>query len=258
MAMPSELPAATPTTTTCLNCGATLGGAYCAACGQQSVDLAAPTWHVVRDALADATDLDGRVLRTVRALASPGRLTLEFLHGRRAPYLSPLKVFLLAGTLLTTTWIATRGVDARYYGFPVDGSLGAYIDTVVRGSMLASVVVALGSWLLAGARRRLLDHAVFAVHLVAALSAWTAIAIWIGTAWKLAWGSVSRVPGGVPSLPFLVFLPAAVLGLAYVALALRRVHGGPWWAAVLRAVLLGLAGFAAVTGMVVWQPAGRS
>jgi hypothetical protein len=247
-------PDSTPATaTTCLSCGATLGGPYCTECGQKSVELAAPTWHVVRDALADATDMDGRVPRTVRALASPGLLTLEFLRGRRAPYLSPLKLFLLAATVLTTTWIATRGVDARYYGFPTDGSLGKYIDTVVRGSMLASVVVALGSWLVTGMRRRLLDHAVLAVHLVAALSTLTAIVIWLGTAWKLAWGSVSRVPDGVPALPFLVFMPAGVLGLAYVARALHRVHGGPWWAAALRAVVLGVAGFATVTWMVIWQ-----
>ena len=258
MTMSSRVPDAAPAVaTTCLGCGAPLGGPYCAACGQKSVDLAAPTWHVVRDALADATDVDGRVPRTIRALASPGLLTLEFLRGRRAPYLSPLKVFLLAGTVLTTTWIATRGVDARYYGFPADASLGTYIDTVVRGSMLASLVVALGSWLLTGARRRLLDHAVFAIHLVAALSTLTVIAIWIGTAWKLAWGSVSRVPDGVPALPFVVFLPAAVLGLAWGARALQRVHGGPWWAAVLRALVLGAAGFATVTGVVMWQTTAR-
>jgi hypothetical protein len=46
------------------------------------VDPAAPTWRVVREALADATDLDGRVWRSFRALASPGRLTAEFLRGR--------------------------------------------------------------------------------------------------------------------------------------------------------------------------------
>jgi hypothetical protein len=247
-------PAGTPAPR-CLNCGAPLGGAYCAACGQQALDLAAPTWHVVRDALADATELDGRVVRTARALAVPGLLTTEFLRGRRAPYLSPLKVFLLAGTLLTTTWIATRGADARYYGFAPDGSAGMYIDTVVRGSMAAILVVALGSWLLGRARRRLLDEAVFAVHVVAALSTLASVVVLLGTAWKLAWGSVSRVPSGVPALPYLLFLPAAVLGLAYLARALHRVHGGAWWAAVLRAVVLGAAGFAAVTGMLLWRAA---
>jgi hypothetical protein len=72
-----------------------LGGTYCAACGQRAVDPAAPTWQVAREAVGEAADLDGRVLTTARALARPGRLTAEFLRGRRAPYLGPLKVALL-------------------------------------------------------------------------------------------------------------------------------------------------------------------
>lgn len=222
---------------TCLSCGAPLVGAYCAACGQRTVDLAAPTWHVLREALADATDLDGRVLRTLRTATVPGRLTAEFLRGRRAPYLGPVKLFLLAGALLSTTWVLTRGVDARFYGYASDTSASAYIDTVVRGLVAASLAVAVGSWALAGRRRRLLDETVLALHVVAALSLAAAVVIWLGTAWKLAWGTAARVPPGVPPLPYVLFLPAAVLGPAYLAGALRRVHGGPWWAVGLRAAL---------------------
>lgn len=219
-------------------------------CGQQSVDLAAPTWNVIREALADATDLDGRVLRTIRSLGSPGRLTVEFLRGRRAPYIGPLKLFLLAGTALTTTWIVTRGVDARFYGLSLDGSAGAYIETVVRGSLAGSLAVASSSWVLAGMRRRFLDEAVFALHLVAALSLWTAAVIWLATAWKLVWGTVANAPSGALSLPYLLFLPAGAVGLAYIVSAIRRVHSGAWWAIVLRALVLTGVGLAAVTGII--------
>jgi hypothetical protein len=246
-----DTPAAAPD---CLNCGASLVGAYCAACGQPAVDLAAPTWHVIREALAEVTDLDGRMLRTVRALASPGRLTVEFLRGRRASYIGPLKLFLLAGTILTTTWILTRGVDARFYNLSRGGSAGTYIDTVVRGSLAASVAVAVSSWVLGGRRRRLLDEAVFALHLVAALSVGAAVVVWLGTAWKLVWGTATAVPGGVPALPYLLFLPACAGGLAYVVGALGRVHGGAWWAIVLRAVVLSAVGLAAVTWTILAGP----
>ena len=118
----------------CLNCGTPIANAYCAACGQPNVDLSASTWHVVREAWSDATDLDGRVLRTVRALRSPGQLTLEFLRGRRVPYVGPLKLFLIVGAAVSATWALTRGVDARYYGLVGGGeSASAYIETVVRG-----------------------------------------------------------------------------------------------------------------------------
>lgn len=233
----------------CLNCSAPVTGEYCAACGQQVIDLAEPTWHVVRDAVAEATDLDGRLLRTAGALSSPGRLTLEFTRGRRAPYVGPVKVFLLAGTALTTTWVLTRGVDSRYYGLEPLGGAADYIDTVVRGSLAASVAVAVCSWLLGGARRRLLNEAVFALHLVAALSVLATIAIWLGAAWKLVWGTAADVPRGLPTLPFLLFLPVGVVGLAYTTVAVRRVHGGPWWTVVLRATVIVVAGAAVVTGI---------
>lgn len=141
------------------------------ACGQTAVDLSAPTWHVVREALADVTDVDGRVVRTLRALSSPGRLTAEFLCGRRAPYLGPLKIFVLAGTALTATWIVSRGVDSHFYGLPPAGTAaGAYIATAVRGSLAACLAIATTTWALAGRRRRLLDETVFALHVVAAFS----------------------------------------------------------------------------------------
>jgi hypothetical protein len=210
------------------------------------VDPDAPTWHVLREALAEATDVDGRLARTARALAAPGRLTLEFLRGRRAPYLGPVKLALLAGTALTATWLATRGVDARYYGYPADGSAGTYIATVVRGSLAGGAAVAACSWVLGAGRRRVLDDAVFALHLVAALLLWTALTVWAGAAWKAAWRTHAAVPAALPPLPYLLFLPANAAALAYVVAGVRRVHGGPWWAAALRGLVLAAAGFGAV------------
>jgi hypothetical protein len=230
----------------CLNCGASLAGAYCAACGQPKVDLDAPTLHVLRDALSDVTDFDGRVLRTVRAMGTPGRLTLEFLRGRRAPYLSPLKLFLIVGTVLSVTWALTRGVDARYYGYANVGSASAYIDTLVRGLLAASVTIAVSSWIFSLGRRRFLDEAVFALHVVSAVSLWIALVIWLATAWKLVWVTAARVPRGVLSLPFLMFLPALVVALGYIAAAVRRVHGVRWWVALLHTLVFAVVGAAVV------------
>jgi Protein of unknown function (DUF3667) len=98
----------------CLNCAAPVNGAFCAACGQHAVDLNASTWHVLREALGDATDLDGRVARTARALLSPGRLTLEFLRGRRVPYVGPLKLFRWWVVMLRSAIIVSVGAMAIF------------------------------------------------------------------------------------------------------------------------------------------------
>ncbi|MDQ2666565.1 MAG: DUF3667 domain-containing protein [Gemmatimonadota bacterium] len=236
--------------TACLNCGSPLTGAYCAECGQRAVDLAAPIWLVLKEAMTDAIDVDGRAFRTARALGAPGRLTTEFLSGRRAPYLGPVKLFLLAGTLLTTTWIVTRGIDSHYYHLSVDSAAGAYIDRVVRGSLAAGMAIAVSSWLLALGRRRFMDDVVFALHLVATLTLWATAVIWIGTAWKIMWGTAAATPPRLPALPFLLFLPAAVVGCAYIGSSVRRVYGGPWWAMALRTLLITAAGIAAVIAII--------
>jgi hypothetical protein len=236
--VPNAVTDASVTATACLNCGAPLTAEYCGACGQRAVDLGESTWHTIREAFSDASDIDGRVLRTVRALKTPGQLTVEFVHGRRAPFVGPLKIFLFAGAALTTTWILTRGIDYHYYGFTAAKSASIkYIDTVVRASSTGCMAVALSSWVLGLGRRRLLDEVVFALHCIAAMLLLTSAAIWLGTGWKVLWGTAAVVPAAVPPLPFLVYLPALVFGLAYVAIADRRVHGGAWWIAVVRALV---------------------
>ena len=95
-----------------------------------------------------------------------------------------------------------------------------------------------------------MDDAVFALHLVAALTLWAAGIIWVGTAWKPAWGTAAATPRNVPSLVFLLFLPSAVVGLTYICAAVHRVYRGRWWMTALRALVIMTAGTAAVMGVI--------
>lgn len=236
----------------CHNCGTAGSGRFCAACGQERVALDAPTWRVLRGFFEEATDLDGRLVGTARALASPGRLTLAFLAGQRVRYVGPVKLFLAGGTALTATWLATRGVDARFYGLPAGtyGSAAGYIDAVVRGTVGSVGLMSVGSWVCALGRRRWLDEIVFALHLVATLSLGTAATIWIAAAWKHLWGTVAAVPSGIPELPLLLFAPAAAAGIAWTFAASRTVHGGPWWHTAIRTLVLVIAGAVALTSLI--------
>lgn len=209
--------------------------------------MAAPTWQLVREAFADATELDGRLLRTLRAVPHPGRLTLEYLQGRRIPYLGPLKLFLSAGAILSATWVITRRADARFYRLAMDASSAAYIDIVLRGLLAASLAIAVAGALFSLGRRRLVDEVVFALHAGAAVALWTSLIIWLGTAWKVAWGTYDRVPAVVPSLPYLLFLPATIAALTYLGLATRRVYRSAWTIVILRVLIVAVVGVASVT-----------
>ena len=85
-----------------------------------------------------------------------------------------------------------------------------------------------------------------ALHLVSALALWTAAVIWLGTAWKLMWGKAAAVPQSVPALPFILFLPASVLGFAYLVAAVRNVHRDRWWMVAFRSAVIAAVGVAAV------------
>ena len=79
----------------CLNCGAPLTGPFCAQCGQRDVPPYPSVRELVSDAFSEFSGWDGKLADTVRAAhAAPGQLTHRFLEGRRARYISPLRLYL--------------------------------------------------------------------------------------------------------------------------------------------------------------------
>jgi hypothetical protein len=102
----SAPPAAEPAATTpaarpaerarCENCGAALSGRFCASCGQRVEPPVHSLWHFTTVATEDLTHADSRLWRTLAALLfKPGFLTREFLRGRRASYLPPVRLYLV-------------------------------------------------------------------------------------------------------------------------------------------------------------------
>jgi hypothetical protein len=84
----------------CDNCGSTLTGRYCANCGQRHEPPVHSLWHFLTVAFEDVTHADSRLWSTLAALAfKPGFLTHEFLAGRRARYLPPVRLYLVLSVL---------------------------------------------------------------------------------------------------------------------------------------------------------------
>jgi hypothetical protein len=79
-----------------MNCGAALAGEYCAACGQRHEAHVHTLGHFLGEAFESITHADSRLWRTLGyLLVKPGRLTREFLDGRRARYLPPFRLYLV-------------------------------------------------------------------------------------------------------------------------------------------------------------------
>ena len=80
----------------CDNCGAAVSGSYCANCGQRLEPPVHSLGHFLRVAFEDVTHADSRLWSTLLALLfKPGFLTHEFLAGRRARYLPPVRLYLV-------------------------------------------------------------------------------------------------------------------------------------------------------------------
>jgi len=78
----------------CLNCQATVIGRYCHICGQENLEPKETVWHLVQHFFNDITHFDGKFFATVKfLLRKPGFLSAEYVAGRRASYLNPIRMY---------------------------------------------------------------------------------------------------------------------------------------------------------------------
>ena len=84
----------------CQNCESPLTGPFCAQCGQQDIDYHRGFHHLAHDLLENVFHFEGKFFVTVAwLLVKPGRITLEFLAGRRASQLNPLRFYIFVSVL---------------------------------------------------------------------------------------------------------------------------------------------------------------
>lgn len=124
LAMPELLPAGTSdadANSRCLNCGAEVLGDFCHRCGQKAGETQSSLRRWIGEQLEEHLSVDAKVPRTLRSLFfQPGFLTREYLNGRRARYVRPLQLYLLAAALLFLgSWLQTaaeNGLSAALRG----------------------------------------------------------------------------------------------------------------------------------------------
>jgi len=124
-----------PTLNHCPSCGAARVGPYCASCGErypQAVDLELRSFlfsHLWREFF----EIDGKVLRTLGLLVSrPGQLAVEFVNGRRKPFVSPLRLYLVLFLIQASFTALMVG-----HGQSVPDSVNAIDSTGVLHRLLA-------------------------------------------------------------------------------------------------------------------------
>ena len=104
----------------CGNCKAPLYGPYCAQCGQRARDRLVPFRQFVRSLVRDFFSFDTRFFRTLGPLLfRPGRLTNEYVAGRRARYMPPIRLYVAMSVLFFFTAALLRlDSTAVFYSEP--------------------------------------------------------------------------------------------------------------------------------------------
>jgi len=81
----------------CLNCGTPLEGPFCYYCGQPDKNFMRFFPVLLREFLEDFLELDSRFTRTMKPLLFlPGKLTRDYLDGRRFRYTPPIRLYIFS------------------------------------------------------------------------------------------------------------------------------------------------------------------
>ena len=131
----------------CLNCGSPLQGSFCSACGQRAVPQNPTVSELAGDAWQELSGYDGRIAATVRGLFRPGYLTREYVAGRRARYLSPIRLYLIVSVMYFVVAAAAPNLPTRSGEIDMPGGVriggtrtsnGPDLSAEDRKAMLAS------------------------------------------------------------------------------------------------------------------------
>ncbi len=122
--------------TQCLNCGVALVGSFCAECGQRAVPPHPTVRELAGDAISELSGWDGKFIETFRLLLrKPGELTRQVLDGRRARFISPVRLYLTLSVLYFIVAAAAPRVRSNPATTEIGGiSVGVFTPQVQKAS----------------------------------------------------------------------------------------------------------------------------
>ena len=229
----------------CSNCSTPLQGRFCHQCGQQIVAGLPSLKLLITTFWDDFIAFDNKLWRTVQAIFVPGKLTSEWIAGKQARYISPMRMFafLLFLFALNMTFFSNTGSSETLDNF-VEGIVKA--DEIENASaeqlqqavhQVAGVLAIIGIpimafWLFLFNRRAMLYvNTVFSLHLCSAVLIAFFIARLITRPVK--W-SVSEQAYEAFSLPFSFALLSLLM--LYFIIAAKRVYGISFLGAVIKSL----------------------
>ncbi|MFK7756980.1 MAG: DUF3667 domain-containing protein [Flavobacteriales bacterium] len=239
--------------TNCLNCGSALEGQFCNSCGQKTRDNNDRSiGPLLGDFLGNLFFVDSRFLLSTRyLLVLPGRMTVEFLEGKRKKFISPITLFLFFNLIyfivspLTdyslsledqfysqpySAWIQDSVVDKIENGGFKDNTYGSIYqqmsDTISKSIMILNVpLMALLVFLMAFKRRRFyFDSLIFSLHFFSLIIFCPIIMRWVDF---LIDCLPDAIVSSIPDITFELF--CYVIPSIYAILSIKKFMNIKWY-----------------------------
>jgi len=96
----------------CLNCGVTVIGRYCHACGQENVVTKESFWSLVKHFVFDILHFDGKFFHTLKYLfVRPGLVAKEYCLGKRSSFLHPIRMYLFTSAVFFLVFASVNTIN---------------------------------------------------------------------------------------------------------------------------------------------------
>jgi Protein of unknown function (DUF3667) len=185
---------------------------------------------LVSDALEETLSLDGSLVRSFVRLGKPGALTRDWIEGRRASFVSPLRLYLMSSLALFLVVGALGFPTAEFPSglMDTDASISPALrqaSSALRGELRRAVTLAVlllvpvMTLILKAMRPRkslVIDHVVFSLHYFSAFF----------LSWALAWPAMVLAQKAGISAPTNLILGGCLF--VYLVVALRNANGTSW------------------------------
>ncbi len=220
---------------TCLNCGSTTVEKYCANCGQKAQATKQPLRVFLTDAVETLFNIDSRWFKTVRDLfLRPGKVTSDYIEGKRASYLPPLRIYLSISIVyfLLVQLVDTNQIFFINFGFE-DDSIGNIAEIIQYSLFFLVPVFAFFTKLIYRKRKQFyVEHLILSFHIH---SIWFVLlmielfTIWLNNSFSGRW---------IEIIATIISFPAQFGTFLYIVFNLKKLYQESWIKSISKSFLL--------------------
>ena len=126
----------------CQNCETELEGPVCHNCGQVDDTYHRSAGALVRQIIDGFINLDGRVARTLpRLMVRPGRVSRDYLSGKRARFIPPFRLYIVASLLMfLVAGLTTGDLDLGELRVGGPAAVGEHLTDAFESGELGAAV----------------------------------------------------------------------------------------------------------------------